>query len=80
MGAWYLHFLLQYFNGDQELAIAAYNGGQGSVESWLKDPLVTSRDDLLRWIGYGQTREYLERVSLNYEMYKLLYPGRGTVS
>jgi soluble lytic murein transglycosylase len=75
MGAWYLHFLLQYFKGDQELAIAAYNGGQGSVDTWLKDPLVTSRDDLIRWIGYGQTREYLERVSLNYEMYQALYPG-----
>jgi soluble lytic murein transglycosylase len=77
MGAWYLHYLLQYFNGDQELAVAAYNGGQGSVDSWLKDPMVTSRDDLLRWIGYGQTREYLERVSLNYEMYKALYPDEG---
>ncbi len=77
MGGWYLHFLLQYFKGDEELAIAAYNGGQGSVDIWLKDPLVKSREDLLRWIGYGQTREYLERVSLNYEMYKALYAEVG---
>ena len=75
MGAWYLHFLLQYFEGDQELAIAAYNGGQGSVDTWLKDPLVSNREDLIRWIGYGQTREYLERVSLNYEIYRALYPA-----
>jgi soluble lytic murein transglycosylase len=75
MGAWYLHFLLQYFKGDQELAIAAYNGGPGSVDTWLKDPLVSSREDLIRWIGFGQTREYLERVSLNYQMYRALYPA-----
>jgi soluble lytic murein transglycosylase len=75
MGAWYLHYLLQYFKGDQELAIAAYNGGPGSVDTWLKDPLVSSREDLIRWIGFGQTREYLERVSLNYQMYRALYPA-----
>ncbi len=75
MGAWLLHFLLQYFNGDLELAIAAYNGGAASVDGWQKDPLVKDRDDFLRWIGYGQTREYLERVSLNYQIYQALYGG-----
>jgi soluble lytic murein transglycosylase len=73
MGAWYLHYLLQQFKGDAELAIAAYNGGQGSVANWLSDPQVANRDDWLRWIGFGQTREYLERVGLNYEIYKQLY-------
>jgi soluble lytic murein transglycosylase len=73
MGAWYLHYLLQRFDGDLDLAIAAYNGGEGSVDGWLNDPRVRDRDDFLRWIGYGQTREYLERVALNYQVYKALY-------
>ena len=73
MGAWLLHFLLGYFDGDLELAIAAYNGGAGSVDSWQADPLVSNRDDLLRWIGFGETREYLERVSLAYQVYQELY-------
>jgi len=73
MGAWFLHFLLDYFHGDLDLAIAAYNGGAGSVDSWQADPLVSNRDDLLRWIGFGQTREYLERVSLNYRVYQKSY-------
>jgi soluble lytic murein transglycosylase len=51
MGAWFLHFLLDYFDGDLDLAIAAYNGGAGSVEGWQADPRVSNRDDLLRWIG-----------------------------
>jgi len=75
MGAWYLRFLLDYFDGDLELAIAAYNGGAGSVDSWQADPLVSDRDDLLCWIGFGETREYLERVSLNYRVYQVLYTG-----
>lgn len=73
MGAWFLRFVLDYFDGDLELAIAAYNGGAGSVDTWLDDPMVSDRDDLLRWIGYGETREYLEKVSMNYEVYQALY-------
>ncbi len=73
MGAWYLHYLITYFKEDLDLAIMAYNGGPASVESWQKDPMVSSRDDLLRWIGFGETREYLERVSLGYRVYQELY-------
>jgi soluble lytic murein transglycosylase len=75
MGAWYLRYLLDHFKGDLDLAIMAYNGGAASVDSWQKDPLVTDRDDLLRWVGYGETREYLERVSLSYRVYQELYGG-----
>jgi soluble lytic murein transglycosylase len=73
MGAWFLRFLSDHFQGDLELVIAAYNGGAGSMDSWLADPLVSNRDDLLRWIGYGETREYLSRVSLSYRVYRALY-------
>jgi len=73
MAAWFLGFLQDYFSGDLELVIAAYNGGAGSVESWLADPMVTNRDDLLRWIGFGETREYVSRVSLSYRVYRGLY-------
>jgi soluble lytic murein transglycosylase len=73
MGAWFLRFLSDHFQGDLDLVIAAYNGGAGSVDSWLADPLVSNRDDLLRWIGFGETREYLARVSLSYRVYRELY-------
>jgi soluble lytic murein transglycosylase len=73
MGAWFLHFLGDYFEGDFELAIMAYNGGAASVDSWLADPLVSDRDDLIRWIGFGESREYLERVSLSYQIYQEVY-------
>jgi soluble lytic murein transglycosylase len=79
MGAWFLRFVLDYFDGDLELAIAAYNGGAGSVESWQAYPLVSDRDDLLRWIGFGETREFVERVSRNYQVYRALYAEGGMV-
>jgi soluble lytic murein transglycosylase len=73
MGAWFLSFLLDYFDGDLDLVIAAYNGGAASVERWLEDPQVADRADWLRWIGFGQTREYVQIVSLNYRVYRYLY-------
>lgn len=73
MGAWLLSFLVEYFDDDVELAILAYNAGAGSVESWQANPLVENRDDLLRWIGYGETRLFLKRVALGYEIYRTLY-------
>ncbi|MEA3407253.1 MAG: transglycosylase SLT domain-containing protein [Chloroflexota bacterium] len=73
MSAWFLRWLLEYYDGDAELALLAYNGGASNVDRWLEDPLVSERDDLLRWIGFGSTREYLEKVGLNYQIYKILY-------
>ena len=73
MSAWLLRFLLDYFDGEVELALAAYNGGAGSVDAWLADPLVSDRDDFLRWIQYRETREYLEYVMLNYEVYQFFH-------
>ena len=78
MGAWFLRFLLDYLEDDLELAIAAYNGGASSVDSWQDDPLVSNRDDFLRWIGFGETREYLSKVSLSYQVYRVLYGDRPT--
>ncbi|MFC2025885.1 transglycosylase SLT domain-containing protein [Chloroflexota bacterium] len=73
LGSWYLGYLLDYFKGDLELSILAYNGGFTNVESWQDDPLVRDREDLLRWIGFGETREYLQRVMLDYLVYQELY-------
>jgi soluble lytic murein transglycosylase len=77
MGAWYLRHLLDYYDGDLELSITAYNGGPGNVDSWREDPLVSSQEDFIRWVGFGGTREYLETVSLNYRIYQELYGGRA---
>ena len=73
MGAWFLHFLSNYFERDLELALAAYNGGASNVESWQSAPQVSDRNDLIRWILFGETREYLERVSLSHLVYQELY-------
>jgi soluble lytic murein transglycosylase len=77
LGAWYLRHLLDYFQGDIEYALAAYNGGPGNVNAWKENPLIQEKADFLRWIGFGETREYVPKVLLSYEVYKWLEQAEG---
>ncbi len=72
LGAWYLHHLLDYFEGDLDYAVAAYNGGPGNVNAWKESSLIQEKADFLRWIGLSETREYVPKVLLSYEVYRWL--------
>jgi soluble lytic murein transglycosylase len=75
-GSYYLRWLLNYFGGDVELAIASYNRGQGYIRRLFEGELVASdKDDLFRHIDALETREYLQRVTLHLETYRALYGG-----
>ena len=56
-GARYLHFLLDHFDGDLNLALAGYNAGEGAVEKygWRIPP-------------YSETQEYVRRISHRYSL------------
>ena len=80
-GAFYLRYLLDYFDGDLELAVPAYNGGQGRMRRLFEGEVVRrNKDDFYRFIEAYETRDYLQQVMLNYEIYRGLYgeaPGRA---
>ena len=71
-GASYLRTMLDVFEDDPLLAVAAYNGGPGNVRTWLGDPVVSEQADFLRWIGLSETREFVARVMANYAVYRWL--------
>jgi soluble lytic murein transglycosylase len=67
--------------GSLVLAIASYNAGPGNVRKWLAangDPR-DGKVDTLDWveqIPFGETRNYVERVIENMEVYKNRLAGR----
>ena len=52
-GAFYLRRLLTKYDGDVELALAAYHAGQGNVDSWLR---TGERDRVRRDAGVRRRR------------------------
>lgn len=77
LGAWYLRHLLDYFEEDLHYALAGYNGGPGNVNAWKENPLVQEKADFFRWIGFSETREYVPKVLLSYEVYRWLGQVEG---
>lgn len=73
-GAYYYKYLLEHF-GNDELALAAYNGGIGNVEKWLEDPEISKNGIKLDKIPFGETSNYVEKVMNTYKTYDLFYEG-----
>jgi soluble lytic murein transglycosylase-like protein len=57
-GARYLRGLLDRFNGDQRLAVAAYNAGPGAVAKYGDVP------------PYAETQNYVTNVLTSFERYR----------
>lgn len=73
MGCWYINNLNIEFNGNRELVLAAYNGGRGNVQKWLKNPEYSEDGKKLNSIPFGETDKYVKKVKTNYNIYSKLY-------
>ena len=61
LGAALLRTLIDRFDGQVPLALAAYNAGYSAVQRWLPAAALDS-DVWIENIPYGETREYVQRV------------------
>ena len=61
-GAYYLRYLLNRFDGDTTLAVAAYNGGEGNVDTWRQEAASRGEPFRVADIPFTETREYVTRV------------------
>lgn len=75
IGTKYISYLINHFDGNYYLAIAAYNAGMGNLKSWLDKNYVayTTFDSVYNSIEYTETKEYLTDVIVNYHWYTKLY-------
>jgi len=61
-GSWYLRYLITRYNGNQLLALAAYNAGESNVDHWVSDAGGADGFDAVRDIPFPETREYVHAV------------------
>lgn len=73
MGCWYIHDLKKEFKNNMDLVLAAYNGGRGNVQKWLKDFEHSKDGENLHYIPFKETDKYVKKVKVNYNIYKFLY-------
>ncbi len=73
-GAYYLRYLLDRFGGDEALALAAYNGGEGNVERWVARATRRGERFRLAQIPFAETRQYVARVRAAERQYRAEYP------
>jgi soluble lytic murein transglycosylase len=76
LGAAELERLLERYDGQLAVALAAYNAGPGAADRWLPAPPLNA-DIWIENIPYNETRDYVRRVLWNYVVYGWLETGRS---
>jgi soluble lytic murein transglycosylase len=76
LGTLNLKQVLDRFGGQPEYALAAYNAGDVPVRQWLASGDYKDVAEFVESIPYTETREYVQAILRNREMYKALYGGR----
>jgi soluble lytic murein transglycosylase len=61
-GAWYLRYLIDHYDGNETLAVAAYNAGQTNVDTWVERAGGPDEFDSARHIPFPETRAYVDNV------------------
>lgn len=72
-GTWYLSELQTAFEGNEVLALAAYNAGRGNVYEWMEKYHWDINFKDYTKIPFPETREYVKRVLENKKHYNRLY-------
>jgi soluble lytic murein transglycosylase len=74
-GCSYLRSLLKDFDGQPEMALAAYNAGDFRVREWLKGNSFRDSSEFLEAIPIRDTRAYVESVLRDAAIYRQLLTG-----
>jgi peptidoglycan lytic transglycosylase len=76
LGTNYLRTQLDSWDGDWYRTLAAYNAGPGRVHQWLKDANFREPLEFIESIPFNETREYIQAVLRNADVYRELYTGK----
>lgn len=77
-GTYYFSKLYNDFDKNSEMAIAAYNAGEGNVRKWIINNDGYVYIDI-KSIPFKETKEYIMKVKINQLFYKYLYEDGETI-
>lgn len=86
LGSHYLGEQIDTFGGSLIMTFAAYNAGPNRVDQWIKrygDPRGKGVDAAVDWverIPFTETRDYVQRVMENYQVYKILLDQKADIA
>jgi len=72
-GSYYLRYLLDHYDGNEMLAVAAYNAGLANVDRWLARARADGGHLTVAAIPFPETRAYVERVLSAQQDYRSAY-------
>jgi soluble lytic murein transglycosylase len=72
-GSWYLRYLIDRYDGNETLAVAAYNAGEHNVDSWVRRAGGDQQFDPSADIPFPETRHYVASVIEHRKLYREKY-------
>lgn len=72
IGTIYLNYLNEKFN-NLDVALCAYNAGEGVVSEWLKNENYSGDGTTLKSIPYKETKNYLQKIKNHEKVYKMFF-------
>ena len=75
LGTRNLKSVLDRFGDQPEYALAAYNAGDVPVRQWMAQGDYKDIAEFVESIPYSETRDYVQAIMRNREMYRMLYSG-----
>jgi len=73
IGTKYFAELLKNYEGNIELALAAYNAGIGNVTKWIENGTIKADGSDIENIPYKETNNYVRKILRDYKIYQELY-------
>ena len=73
LGTRYFKSMVDKYGGQYEYALAAYNAGTDRVEDWMGQGHYRDPQEFVESIPFTETREYVQAILRNANMYRQLY-------
>ena len=71
IGCFYLKYLLDLFDKNEELALYAYNAGPNKVREWQSNTSLWDGQNFIK-VPYKETEKYVKKAKINKKVYNFI--------